>query len=189
MYVRIRISILAQLRGYSQLDQSRHGYIYGTDRVPGEDANLCQLKSPRGATLPSAEKGKDKGNKWMAGGAEWLIVGNFFYRCFPEGGQPGHSAIDRVTYAYDRVAMYRTTGSQGPERPGRIHHRWDPVQAAASMHDDDVLLCSAMATTAWALRWKLLMTSILVLHLVQSQKPTSAGAYHIYDLNGMIIIL
>ena len=132
MYVRIRISILAQLRGYSQLDQSRHGYIYGTDRVPGEDANLCQLKSPRGATLPSAEKGKDKGNKWMAGGAEWLIVGNFFYRCFPEGGQPGHSAIDRVTYAYDRVAMYRTTGSQGPERPGRIHHRWDPVQAAAS---------------------------------------------------------
>ena len=65
MYVRIRISILAQLlvRGYSQLDQSRHGYIYGTDRVPGERENLCQLKSPRGATLPSSEKGKDKGNK------------------------------------------------------------------------------------------------------------------------------
>ena len=138
MYVLIRISILVQLRGYSQLDQSRHGYIYGTDRVPGERGNLCQLKSPRGATLPSAEKGKDKGNKWMAGGAEWLIVGIFFYRCFPEGGQPGHSAIDRVTYAYDRVAMYRTTGSQGPERPGRIHHRWDPVQAAARYY---ILVC------------------------------------------------
>ena len=60
-----------------------------------------QTNSQRGATLPSVVKGKDKGYKPLAAGAEWLIVGDFFYRRSPEGGQPGHSAIDRVMYAYD----------------------------------------------------------------------------------------